>query len=164
MAEALRTALEIAVALEDGRQSERALAIQRGCSRMLRMLALAPVPEVTLAHGRRADIMAVSEAGDVWIVEVKSSLADFRADAKWPDYLEYCDRLYFAVSADFPREVLPDEAGIIIADRYGAEVLRDAPESRLTAARRKAVLVRLARAAAFRLQTAMDPESGVVLE
>ncbi|MEZ5773201.1 MAG: MmcB family DNA repair protein [Hyphomicrobiaceae bacterium] len=148
-------------ALEDGRQSARALEIQRGACRLLRALGAAPLTELTLADGRRADIAALFDNGDIWMVEVKSSLADFRADQKWPDYLAWCDRLFFAVAPDFPREILPAEAGILLADRYGAEIVVEAPVTRLPAARRKAVTHRFARAAALRLMTALDPEGAV---
>lgn len=149
-----------AVALPpDGRQSEAALAIQRGTCRLLAGLGFACLTELPLADGRRADVVGLSRTGDIFIVEIKSSLADFRADHKWPDYLAWCDRLYFAVAADFPRLVLPDEAGIITADRFGAAVLREAPDARLAGARRKALTLRLARLACYRLQAALDPDA-----
>jgi len=92
------------------------------------------------------------------MVEIKSSVEDFRADQKWPEYLDFCDELYFAVDAQFPLDLLPDAAGIIIADRYGAEVVRPAPENRLAAARRRMMTLRLARMAALRLQMICDPD------
>jgi hypothetical protein len=144
----------------DGRQSERAFDIQRGVMRLLRDLGLAGIPEVTLANGRRADVAAVSDTGEIVIIEIKSSLADFRADSKWSDYLPFCDQFYFAVGADFPAQVLPPEPGVIVADRYGAEIVRAAPNQRLDSARRKAMLIRLARSAAFRMQSAIDPALG----
>ncbi|RMF00540.1 MAG: DNA repair protein MmcB-related protein, partial [Alphaproteobacteria bacterium] len=97
--------------------------------------------------------------GQIWIVEIKSSLADFRADGKWEAYRDHCDRLLFAVDAAFPADVLPENAGLIVADEYGAELLRHAPEHRLAAARRKAVTLRFARAAALRLHRIRDPDS-----
>ena len=120
---------------------------------------MAPVSEVSLANGRRADIAAVSENGEIWIVEIKSSIEDFRTDQKWPEYRDYCDRLFFAVAPAFPNEILPADAGLIIADRYGAELLRPAPEHKLAGARRKAMTLRLVHTAAYRLQAAIDPES-----
>jgi hypothetical protein len=147
--------------LTDGRQSERALEIGRGAGRLLRSLGFSLVNELTLADWRRADIMAVSDKGDIWIVEIKSSLADFRADQKWQDYWAYCDRFFFAVMPEFPREVLPEDAGLIIADRYGAEIVRQSQEERLPGARRKAVILRFARAAALRLQSILDPDCGL---
>lgn len=145
----------------DGRQSVRALAVQRGVCRLLAGLRYAPLTEVTLASGRRADVMALGETGDLVIAEIKTSLADLRADTKWPDYRDYCDRLFFAVPADFPMHHLPGDAGLIVADRFGAEILREAPEARLAAARRKAATVRFARAGALRLAYLADPEAAL---
>jgi hypothetical protein len=119
---------------------------------------MAPVSEVSLANGRRADIAAVAASGEIWIVEIKSSVEDFRTDQKWPEYREFCDRLFFAVAPGFPREILPADTGFVIADRYGGEIVRAAPEHRLAGARRKAMTLRLVHTAAFRLQAAMDPE------
>ena len=144
-------------AVSDGRQSARASEIARGASRVLAQHGLRALAELPLANGRRADLTAIAEDGTIWIVEIKSSLEDFRADQKWPEYREFSDRLYFAVGPDFPHEVLPAEAGLIIADRYGGEIVRNAPEHRLAAARRKAMLLRFARVAASRLMTLADP-------
>ncbi len=119
---------------------------------------MAPVSEVSLANGRRADIAAVAESGEIWIVEIKSSIEDFRVDQKWPEYRDYCDRLFFAVAPAFPNEILPADTGLMIADRYGGEIVRAAPEHKLAGARRKAMTLRIVRTAAFRLQAAIDPE------
>lgn len=119
---------------------------------------MAPVSEVSLANGRRADIAAVAASGEIWIVEIKSSVEDFRTDQKWPEYRDYCDRLFFAVAPAFPREILPPDTGLVIADRYGGEIVRAAPEHKLAGARRKAMTLRLVHTAAFRLQAAIDPE------
>jgi hypothetical protein len=143
--------------LQDGRQSDAALAIQRGTRRLLAQHGWTAIPEVGLANGRRADLAALSEAGDIWIVEIKSSLADLRADQKWPEYRDFCDRLSFAVAPNFPLEALPEDVGILLADRYGGEEQRPPPEHRLPAARRKAMLIRLARIAASRLHVLADP-------
>jgi hypothetical protein len=116
------------------------------------------VSEVSLANGRRADIAAVATSGDIWIVEIKSSVEDFRADQKWPEYRDFCDRLFFAVAPAFPSELLPPDTGLIIADRYGGEIARAAPEHKLAGARRKAMTLRLAQTAALRLQAAIDPD------
>ena len=124
--------------VQDGRQSPAALDVCRGVARVLRAYGFAAVSEVTLANGRRADVAGISDSGAIWIVEVKSCLEDFRADQKWPEYREFCDRLFFAVAPGFPREVLPPDTGLIIADRYGGEIVRPAPEHKLAAARRKA--------------------------
>jgi hypothetical protein len=144
--------------LQDGRQSAAAFDICRGVARLLRTHGMAPVTEVSLANGRRADIAAVAASGEIWIVEIKSSIEDFRSDQKWPEYRDYCDRLFFAVAPGFPREVLPPGTGLVIADRYGGEIVRMAPEHKLAGARRKAVTLRLVHTAAFRLQAAIDPE------
>jgi hypothetical protein len=146
--------------LRDGRQSAAAFEIFRGVGRLLKAHGLSVVGELVLASGRRADIVGVSAAGEIWIVEIKSCLEDFRCDQKWPEYREFCDRLFFAVVPGFPREVLPENAGLIIADRYGGEIVRTAPEHKLSGARRKAVTLRILRTAAFRLQGAIDPEGG----
>jgi hypothetical protein len=148
----------------DGRQSQTALEVAVGTRRLLAGHGFASVTELTLASGRRADIIAVGGDGAVWIVEIKSCVADFRSDGKWPDYRDFCDRFSFAVPTDFPTEILPPDAGLILADAYGAAVVRAAPEHRLNATRRKAVLLRCARAAAGRLHMLVDPQgaSGVV--
>ena len=143
---------------DDGRQSARALEIARGTGRLLAQYGMRAISELAIANGRRADLMAIGDDGAVWIVEIKSSLEDFRVDQKWPEYRDYCDRLFFAVALDFPRAVLPADTGLIIADRYGGELVREAPEHKLPAARRKAVLIRFARAAASRLMAIADPE------
>jgi hypothetical protein len=141
----------------DGRQSEVAAELQRGVCRAFRALGHSVVTELPLANGRRADVVALSGSGDVFIVEIKSCLLDYRGDAKWQDYLDYCDRLYFAVRADFPCYVIPQEVGLILADRYSAELVREGMVERLSAARRKAMMLCFARAAALRLQLHLDP-------
>jgi hypothetical protein len=147
----------------DGRQSERAADIARGAIRLMALHGFACICELPLANGRRADIAALSEAGEIWIVEIKSCLEDFRTDQKWPEYRDFCDRLLFAVAPDFPREVLPTDTGLVIADRFSGEIVRAAPEHRLVAARRKAMSLRFARVAAFRLSALYDPEAGLEL-
>lgn len=141
----------------DGRQSDRALAVQRGVRRHLRQAGLASICEVTLKSGRRADIMALSPAGEIWIVEIKSSVADLRSDAKWPDYTDFCDRFYFATLADVPHDIFPADAGLFVADGYGAHCLREAGASALAPARRKAVTLLFARHAASTLHALADP-------
>jgi hypothetical protein len=140
-------------------QAPGAADIYRGVARLLSAHGLAPVPEVCLANGRRADVIAIAGGGEIWIVEIKSSIEDFRADRKWPEYRAYCDRLLFAVAPAFPRDILPADTGVIVADRYGGEIIRDAPEHRLSGARRKAVTLRVVHAAALRLQAAAELES-----
>jgi hypothetical protein len=134
----------------------RAAAIARGTLRLLADLGLCGIQEMTLANNRRADIAAIGPGGEVWMVEIKSGVPDFRSDAKWPEYIPYCDRFWFAVDHDFPQELIPEEAGLIVADAFGAAVIREAPADKLPPARRKAVTLRLARLAAMRLSAAAD--------
>ncbi len=143
---------------EDGRQSEAALAIARGTQRCLIAHGFAGLSEFTLRNARRADLIAIADSGEIWIIEIKSNLTDFRADQKWPEYRAFCDRFFFAVAQDFPREVLPPDTGTILADRYGAEIIREAPEHKLAPARRKTLITRVARIAALRLVSVGDPE------
>ncbi|MBI5112247.1 MAG: MmcB family DNA repair protein [Rhodovulum sp.] len=142
----------------DGRQSATALAVARGTGRLLASLGFACVGELPLASGRRADLVALGRDGTVWIVEIKSSVEDFRADHKWPDYRLHCDRLLFATSPAVPVEIFPEDAGLIVADGFGAALLREAPEHRLHAATRKSMTLAFARAAALRLQGLADPQ------
>lgn len=144
----------------DGRQSPHAMLVARGVGRLLRARGFAVVSELPLATGRRADIVGLGPAGDIWIVEIKSSIEDFRADQKWPDYRLSCDRLFFASHTQVPTDIFPEDAGLILADRFGAELLRDAPEHRLPGTTRKAMLVRFAQAAALRLHGLIDPGAG----
>jgi hypothetical protein len=125
--------------------------LARGITRMLLEHGLAPAPEVPLANGRRADVMALAASGEIWIIETKSCLADYACDEKWPDYLEYCDRFYFGVTEDFPRHLIPEDAGLIVADAFGGAILRNSPLRSLAGARRKAVTLQFARLAAHRL-------------
>jgi hypothetical protein len=141
----------------DGRQSENALRIARGTARLLHAHGFSGVSELPLPSGRRADIVGLNTGGEIWIVEVKSSIADFRADQKWQDYRAHCDRLFFATSLDVPCEIFPLDTGLIVADGFGAEFKCEAPEHRLLAATRKSMLVLFARAAAMRLQALHDP-------
>jgi hypothetical protein len=142
---------------DDGRQSETALEIARGAGRCLLTHGFSVLPEVTVASGRRADLMAVNGRGEVWIVEIKSSVQDFRTDAKWPEYRDFCDQFYFAVKPDFPNTILPVDAGLILADRYGGERIRTPQAHSLSAARRKSVLITFGVVAARRLHTFADP-------
>ncbi len=141
----------------DGRQSDTALELQRGVVRVLAQHALSSVCELPLPNGRRADIVAITEKGDIWIVEIKSSVADFQSDQKWPDYSAYCDALFFAVKPDFPINILPAKTGLIVADNYGGELIRKPDIDRLTPARRKTITLRFAHAAARRLSDATEP-------
>ena len=134
-------------------------AICRGVARVLRAHAIAGIAEVALANGRRADFLGVSATGSIWIVEIKSCLGDFRSDRKWPTYRDFCDYLFFAVAIGFPREVLPADTGLIVADRHGGEIVRPAPERKLPPARRRMITLELARTAALRL-AASEPHGG----
>jgi len=141
----------------DGRQSETALAVARGTARLLHAHGFSVVSELPLPSGRRADLVALDTSGTVWIVEIKSSVADFRADQKWPDYRLHCDRLFFATSLEVPCEIFPPDTGLIVADAFGAEFRCEGPEHKLPAATRKAMMLLFARAAALRLQSLIDP-------
>jgi hypothetical protein len=112
---------------------------------------------VTLPTGRRADLLAIGRNGEIWIVEIKSSRADFEADSKWHEYRDFADRLWFAVNADFPVSLLAEGVGIIAADRFGAAILREAPSHKLAPARAKALHLRVARLASARLAAIEDP-------
>ena len=138
----------------DGRQSATALAVSRGAQRLLLSLGLACVSELQLASGRRADLVALGGDGEVWIVEIKSSVEDFRTDQKWPDYRMHCDRLFFATAPHVPVAIFPADVGLILADGFGAALVREAPEHRLHPATRRSMLLSFARAAALRLQHA----------
>ena len=153
------------VAPLDRRQSETALAIARGTARLLRSLGFSCISELPLPSGRRADLVALNERGDIWIVEIKSSVEDLRADQKWQDYRMHCDRLFFAFTQDLPCEIFPEGTGLIIADAYGAHMHCEAPEHRLPAATRKSMTVRFAMAAALRINRLVDPQGhGGVLD
>jgi hypothetical protein len=142
----------------DRRQSPNAIAIARGTARFLHALGYSVVSELPLPSGRRADLVALGGDGEIIIVEIKSSIADFRADQKWPDYRLHCDRLFFATIVDVPCEIFPADAGLIVADSFGASIVCEAPEHRLPAATRKSVMLLFAHAAALRLQAIADPQ------
>lgn len=131
--------------------------LARGVCRLMRALDRAPMTEWAPEPALRCDVVALGGDGEIWIVEVKSSRADFRADAKWQGYLDWCDRYFFAVPEDFPQEILPDAPGLILTDAFNAEILRPAPLGKLSPARRRAVTLRLARAGMMRLQAQRDP-------
>src|SRR5882724_12704400 len=143
----------------DGRQSETALKIARGTARLLHAHGYCVVSELPLTSGRRADLVALGRDGEIWIVEIKSSVADFRADQKWMDYRLHCDRLFFATTLAVPCDIFPADAGLIVADAFGAAVTCEAPEHRLHAATRKSMLLAFARTAALRLSALVDPEA-----
>jgi hypothetical protein len=140
--------------LADGRQSERALVVRRGVQRLLMEVGAAALPELSLKTGRRADLVALNRTGEIWIVEIKTSIEDFRVDRKWHEYRDFCDRFFFATHPGVPAEVFPQDCGFILSDGYGAEILREAPEHRLSAPTRKALTLRFARASAARITAA----------
>jgi hypothetical protein len=129
----------------------RAQGIARGVLRLLQAHDFSGLQEMSLGNGRRADIVALGRDGEIRIIEIKSSVADFRSDSKWPDYQPFCDRMYFAVAEEFPQALIPADTGLIVADPYGGAIIREAPEQKLAAARRKAICLRFARLAASRL-------------
>lgn len=136
--------------------------LARGVARALAGHGFVTVPEMVLATGLRVDLMALGPKGELWVVECKSGRADYQSDRKWQGYLDYCDRFFWAVDADFPVDLLPPETGLILADAYDAEILRMAPETPLAGARRKAVTQSFARCAARALQALRDPMSDLL--
>jgi len=132
--------------------------LARGVMRLLDDLGYRSLTEFSLKNNRRADVAGVDRRGNIVIVEIKSSVADFRSDNKWPEYLDFCDQFYFAVSADFPREILPADQGQIIADRYGAEIIASSEPRKVNAARRKTLTLNFGRTAAGRLFQVTDPK------
>ncbi|WP_297696571.1 DNA repair putative endonuclease MmcB [Phenylobacterium sp.] len=142
--------MDVSVTVVSVSRPETTAAVTRGVARLLTALGYAPLAEVTLPNGRRADLMALGRKGEFFIVEVKSSLEDFRTDQKWGEYLPYCDAFAFAVAPEFPREVLPEEPGLIVADGFGGAVLREPPMAPLAGSRRKALTIAFARLAALR--------------
>jgi hypothetical protein len=133
--------------------------LTRGVCRSLDQLGYASLIEFPLANGRRADVLGVGKRGELIAVEIKTSVADFRADRKWPSYREFADRLYFAVASGFPTALIPEDCGLMVADAFGAAVLRDGATITLSPARRRAMLLRFARTAAARLRRTLDPEA-----
>ena len=131
--------------------------LQRGVCRALRQFDFVCVEELVPTPGLRVDVMALGPKGEVWIIECKSSRADYMADQKWQGYLPWCDRFFWAVGGDFPVEILPQASGLMLADAYDAEILRMSPETPLAAARRNVMVQKFARPAASRLQAHRDP-------
>ncbi len=131
--------------------------LARGVARHLRGHGFVTVEELVPSPGLRVDVMALGPKGEIWVVECKSGRADFSADRKWHLYLEWCDRFFWAVDADFPTDLLPDGTGLILADGYDAEIVRMGPNTPLAPARRKMLVHGFARHAALRLQSHRDP-------
>jgi hypothetical protein len=140
------------------RRPEVTLGVCRGACRLMRQSGSSVVLEMPLPDGRRADIFAIDRSGGLTIVEVKSSIEDWRVDIKWPDYFNWCDLFYVAVPIDFPQDLIPVEAGLIVADAYGGAFLREPARRPVGAARRKALLIDCARLAAERLARLEDPD------
>ena len=134
--------------------------LARGVMRLFAELGHVSVAELTLPSGRRADVTTLSRDGELSIIEIKCSVADFKADEKWPEYLEWCDRFFFAVPEEFPQELLPADRGLIVADGYGGDILRPAETRKLNANRRRSLTLRYARHAATRLRSLNDPDVG----
>ncbi|MGH6944864.1 MAG: MmcB family DNA repair protein [Geminicoccaceae bacterium] len=131
--------------------------LARGICRAVEDLGYAAMTEFPLGNGRRVDVIAVAGGGETLIVEIKCSVADFRADRKWIEYLPYCDLFYFAVPDGFPLDLLPDDCGLMVADAYGAAIRRPAPRRAMNGSRRRALTLRLALTASQRLRRAIDP-------
>ena len=130
---------------------ETTQSVTRGAARLLADMGYAPLLEVCLPNGRRADVMALGRKGDIVICEVKSGIKDYRIDRKWPQYAPFCDAFFFAVAPEFPQAILPDAPGLIVADGFGGAVVRDAPVLALAPARRKALTLAFARLGAMRV-------------
>lgn len=146
---------DIAVPLLPGQR------LQRGVLRHLAELGMAGIEEFTPQRGLRVDVMALTPKGEVWVIECKSCLSDYRADAKWQSYLPWCDRFFWAVPPEFPQDVLPLDTGMMRADDFGAEIVRAAPLTPLAGARRRAVILHMAMVAARRLQALRDPGAAI---
>ena len=142
----------------DLRQSATALRVQRGVMRLLReTYDMACYAEVTLRSGRRADVLGVGPKGEIWIVEIKSSLIDFQVDKKWHEYREFSDRFFFAKPPELDADIFPVTEGLIVADGHDGAILRDSPDTPMAPARRKALMLKLARLGADRIHILMDP-------
>ena len=135
--------------------------LARGVARALRAMDFVTVEELVPTSGLRVDVMALGPKGEIWVIECKSGRADYQTDRKWQGYLEWCDRFFWAVDADFPTALLPEGTGLILADSYDAEIMRMGPEVPLAPARRKVMVQKFARHAALRLQSLRDPGGGI---
>lgn len=132
--------------------------LARGVSRHLRSHGYVSIEEFVPTRGLRVDVMALGPKGELWVIECKSSRADFQSDTKWQGYLEWCDRYFWAVDTEFPTDLLPEGTGLIFADAYDAEIIRMAPEDKLAPARRKKMIQKIATDAARRLHRYRDPK------
>lgn len=138
--------------LVDGRQSERAMEIRNGMMRHLAKFNMSALAEISLSNGRRADLLAIDRKGIITIIEIKSSVEDFKVDQKWHEYKDFCDKFTFATHPEVPEDIFPISEGLIVADNFGAEIIRDANVEKIAPATRKAVTLRFARMAAHRLE------------
>ncbi len=150
----------------DGRQSPNALMVRQGVERRMLKLGYSCLPELTLASGRRCDLICISAKGNIIIVEIKSSVEDFRVDQKWPEYQKYCDAFYFATHAGVSLGIFPGDEGLILADAYDAEIIQQPNENSISAATRKSMLLRFAKVASQRLRIASDyaEKAGIVID
>jgi len=137
--------------------------LARGVARHLRSHGFVSIEEFVPTRGLRVDVMGLGPKGEIWVIECKSSRADFQTDTKWQGYLEWCDRYFWAVDTEFPTDLLPEDSGLIIADAYDGEIIRMPPEEKLAAARRKVLIQKFATHAARRLQSLRDPGGAGIL-
>ncbi|WP_199899238.1 MmcB family DNA repair protein [Sneathiella glossodoripedis] len=142
-------------------RSDKGVRLARSVQNLFEQMGYASMCEVNLRIRRRVDVMGINDKGHILIAEIKSSVADFRSDGKWAEYLDFCDGYFFAVDEDFPTDLLPQDQGLIIADDFHAEIIRPAPDSKLNAARRKNITLRFARQAAYRLSQSSSEPSGL---
>jgi hypothetical protein len=136
--------------------------LARGAARLLASHGFQSLEEFVPASGLRVDLMALGPRSEIWIVECKSGVADFRADRKWQGYLDWCDRFFWAVDSDFPVDLLPDATGLILADDYGGEIVRVSEPRKLSPARRKSLVHGFALTAARRLHHLRDPAAATL--
>ena len=153
----MKPELELDLARLDRQDEQVSGTVSRGVCRLLHNMGYGALTEFRLGNGRRADVFGLNNKGDVVIVEIKLSVADFRGDEKWPEYLPHCDRFYFAVAEAFPHELIPQSAGLIVADRFGGAVVREAAPKRMATALKNKEIRRFALYAANRLRRLQDP-------
>ena len=132
--------------------------ISRGVMRHFAQIGLSSLSEFSPIRGLRVDIVALGPSDEIWIVECKSGKNDFKSDNKWHNYLDWCDRYFWAVDGEFPIDILPSDTGLIIADSYDASIIREAPLNKLSAARRKKLIKSIAKSACNRLVVHTDPK------
>lgn len=141
----------------DGRAGE----VARGVGRRLSRLGYGTLTEFRVGKGRRVDVIGMDRKSHFIIVEIKTSVADFRGDMKWTDYLPWCDEYYFAVPPDFPKEILPEDHGVMVADAWDATILRPSPEAPMNGTRRRSQAVKFGLTASNRLHNLLDPRASV---